>query len=224
MFFGIGAYSVGLLAVNAGMTDLVAASLVGLAAGAVAGTMVGLFLFVGSRVGELYVGLVTLALAFAAERLATGWEAVGGYNGIPGVPGPTIAGIALSYGPETYYPILGIFSLVIAAAYQLNKSQFGLVMRAVRDDGERAEILGYRRTTVQIVVFTLTSALAGLSGGLYALEEGFVSPAFLGVGLSTQVLLWVVLGGEAPSSARCWPRPGARRGGGSRRSRRSCGR
>lgn len=196
VFFGIGAYSVGLLAVNVGMTDLVAASLVGLAAGAVAGALVGLFLFVGSRVGELYVGLVTLALAFAAERLATGWEAVGGYNGIPGVPGPTIAGIALSYGPETYYPILGIFTLVIAAAYQLNKSQFGLVMRAVRDDGERAEFLGYRRTTVQIVVFTLTSALAGLSGGLYALEEGFVSPAFLGVGLSTQVLLWVVLGGR----------------------------
>ena len=196
VFFGIGAYTVGLLAVHAGMTDLVAASLVGLAVGAVAGTLIGLFLFVGSRVGELYVGLVTLALAFAAERLATGWDALGGYNGIPGVPGPTVAGTTLSYGPETYYPILGIFALVIAAAYGLNKSQFGLIMRAVRDDGERAEFLGYRRTTVQIVVFTVTSALAGLAGGLYALEEGFVSPVFLGVALSTQVLLWVVLGGR----------------------------
>lgn len=196
VFFGIGAYAVGELAVHAGMTDLVLASVVGLAVGALAGVLIGLFLFVGSRVGELYVGLVTLALAFAAERLATGWDVLGSYNGIPGVPGPTLGPSTLSLGPGTYYPVLVIFALALVAAYLLNQSQFGLVMRAVRDDGERAEFLGYGRTTVQIVVFTLTSALAGLAGGLYALEEGFVSPGFLGVALSTQVILWVVLGGR----------------------------
>lgn len=196
VFFGIGAYAVGELATHVGMTDLVLASCVGLAAGALGGVLIGLFLFVGSRVGELYVGLVTLALAFAAERLATGWDLLGSYNGIPGVPGPSLGPFTLSYGPSTYYPILAIFALALAASYRLNRSQFGLVMRAIRDDGERAEFLGYRRTSVQIVVFSLTSGLAGLAGGLYALEQGFVSPSFLGVALSTQVLLWVVLGGR----------------------------
>jgi branched-chain amino acid transport system permease protein len=196
VFFGIGAYAVGELAKHLGVTDLLAASAIGLGIGAFAGVLVGLFLFVGSRVGELYVGLVTLALAFAAERLATGWDVIGAYNGIPGVPGPTLGPFVLEYGPTTYYAIFALFVLVLYVAYQLNQSQFGLVMRAVRDDGERAEFLGYRRTTVQITTFAITSALAGMAGGLYALEQGFVSPSFLGVTLSTQVLLWVVLGGR----------------------------
>lgn len=196
VFFGVGAYTAGMLAKNAGVTDLVLVSAIGLLTGAVAGALVGIFLFVGSRVGELYVGLVTLALAYAAERLASGWAVLGSANGIPGVPALTLGPFALSYGPSTYYPILVLFTLVLGAAYLVNRSQFGLVMRAVRDDGERAEFLGYRRTSVQIVVFTLTSGLAGMAGAIYALEEGFVSPGFLGVALSTQVLLWVVLGGR----------------------------
>ena len=196
VFFGIGGYVVGELAKNLGVTDVVLASIIGLAAGALAGALVGLFLFVGSRVGELYVGLVTLALAFGMERLATGWDLIGSYNGIPGVPGPTLGPIVLEYGWPQFYVLLAIFTLVMLGAYRLNRSQFGLVMRAVRDDGERAEFLGYRRTTVQITVFTITSALAGMAGGLYALEQGFVSPSLLGTTLSTQVLLWVVLGGR----------------------------
>jgi ABC-type branched-subunit amino acid transport system permease subunit len=196
VFFGVGAYTVGMLAVHAGMTDLVLASCLGLFAGAIAGALVGLFLFTGSRVGELYVALVTLALAYAAERVASGWDALGSANGIPGVPAPTLGPLQLSNGPSMYYAILALFALALAAGYLLNRSQFGLVMRAVRDDGERAEFLGYRRTSVQILVFTLTSGLAGMAGGIYALEEGFVSPSFLGVALSTQVVLWVVLGGR----------------------------
>jgi ABC-type branched-subunit amino acid transport system permease subunit len=70
-------------------------------------------------------------------------------------------------------------------------------MRAVRDDDERAEFLGYRRPVVQLAVFTATAALGGLAGGLYGLEEGFVSPSFLGVALSTQVLVYILLGGRA---------------------------
>jgi branched-chain amino acid transport system permease protein len=196
VFFGVGAYTVGMLAKHAGMSDLALAGVIGLAVGAGSGSLVGLFLFVGSRVGELYVGLVTLALAFAMERLATGWDLLGAYNGIPGLPGPTLGPVAIDYGAMLYYVILVVFAVVMVVAYHLNRSQFGLVMRAVRDDGERAEFLGYRRTTVQITVFTITSALAGLAGGLYALEQGFVSPTMLGVTLSTQVLLWVVLGGR----------------------------
>jgi ABC-type branched-subunit amino acid transport system permease subunit len=69
-------------------------------------------------------------------------------------------------------------------------------MKAVRDDEERAEFFGYRRTHVQISVLIVSAALAALAGGLFGMEEGFVSPTFIGVTLSTQVLLWVVLGGR----------------------------
>jgi branched-chain amino acid transport system permease protein len=46
------------------------------------------------------------------------------------------------------------------------------------------------------VAFVLSGLIAGMTGGLYGLHEGFVSPGFVGVGLSTQVLLWLVLGGR----------------------------
>jgi ABC-type branched-subunit amino acid transport system permease subunit len=49
---------------------------------------------------------------------------------------------------------------------------------------------------VQLAVFTATAGVGGLAGGLYALEEGFVSPSFLGVALSTQVLVYILLGGR----------------------------
>jgi ABC-type branched-subunit amino acid transport system permease subunit len=75
-------------------------------------------------------------------------------------------------------------------------SQFGLTMNAVRDDEERAEFFGYRRSVVQIAVFVFSAALAASGGALFAVSEGFVSPSMSGLALSTTTVLWVVLGGR----------------------------
>jgi branched-chain amino acid transport system permease protein len=197
VFFGIGAYATGLLGANAGVESLVVLALAAAGAGLAGGVLIGSFLFFGRRrVGELYVGLVTLALTYACERLANAWDAIGAGNGISGLPLPTIAGTEVQTGLPFFW--LGAAALlgVLALAWALLRSQFALVMRAVRDDAERAEFLGYRRPVVQLVVFAGTAALAALAGGLYALEEGFVSPSFLGVALSTQVLVYILLGGR----------------------------
>jgi branched-chain amino acid transport system permease protein len=197
VFFGVGAYAAGLLGVNAGIDSLVVLVAAALGAGLVAGLAVGVFLFFGRRrVGALYVGLVTLALTYAFERLANGWAAVGAGNGISGLPLPVLAGTELEPGLAFFLLALVTLLLVLAGGWALTRSQFGLVMRAVRDDDERAEFLGYRRPVVQLVVFAGAAAVAAVAGCLFALVEGFTSPSLLGVALSTQVLIFILLGGR----------------------------
>jgi branched-chain amino acid transport system permease protein len=197
VFFGAGAYAAGLLSARAGVTSLVVLGLAALGAGLAFGLVIGGFLFFGRRrVGELYVGLVTLALTYAIERLANAWDAIGAGNGIPGLPLPQFLGSEIETGLPFFWLSLIVLLAVLLGGWLLLRSQFGLVMRAVRDDDERAEFLGYRRPLVQLAVFTGTAALGGLAGGLYALEEGFASPSFLGVALSTQVLVYILLGGR----------------------------
>jgi ABC-type branched-subunit amino acid transport system permease subunit len=197
VFFGFGAYTVGLLATKSDVTSLLLLAPAAAGVGLVAGLAIGAFLFFGRRrVGELYVGLVTLALTYALERLANTWGAIGAGNGIAGVPLPTVLGTEVETGLPFFWLALAVLLAVLGLGWWLLRSQFALVMRAVRDDDERAEFLGYRRPVVQLAVFSAVAALGALAGGIYALEEGFVSPSFLGVALSTQVLVYILLGGR----------------------------
>jgi branched-chain amino acid transport system permease protein len=197
VFFGAGAYAAALLAARSGVSSLVTLSLAATGTGLAGGLLIGSFLFFGRRrVGELYVGLVTLALTYAFERLANAWDAIGAGNGIPGLALPTLLGAEIQTGLPFFWLALVALLVALGIGWMLLRSQFGLVMRAVRDDDERAEFLGYRRPVVQLAVFAGTAALGGLAGGLYALEEGFASPSFLGVALSTQVLVYILLGGR----------------------------
>jgi ABC-type branched-subunit amino acid transport system permease subunit len=196
VFFGFGAYASGMLATELHVTDLGlllgAAGLVGLGAAG----LIGAFLFSGRRVSELYVGLFTLALAYAAQRLANSWSAVGSANGIPGIPYPTILGMKVTSGPFMFYVAFALFGVAMLVCLFVVQSQYGLVMNAVRDDEERAEFLGYNRALVQVLVFMFAGGLAAVGGGMFAMSEGFVSPSLTGLALSTSAVLWVVLGGR----------------------------
>jgi branched-chain amino acid transport system permease protein len=197
MFFGAGAYAAGLLSTKAHITSLILLAPATAAVGLLGGLLIGAFLFFGRRrVGELYVALVTLALTYALEQLANVWNAIGAGNGITGLPLPTLLGQQVQIGLPFFWIALLAMLATLALGWLLLRSQFGLVMRAVRDDPQRAEFLGYKRSSVQLIVFAVAAALAAAGGGLYALEEGFVSPSFLGVALSTQVLIYILLGGR----------------------------
>jgi branched-chain amino acid transport system permease protein len=197
LLFGAGAYTTGLLATRRGWIELQGLLPASVIAGGLLALAIGLFLYAGGRrVGGVYVSLATLALAYAAERLANGWPALGAANGIPGLPLPKLFGSQIDLGIRFYFVALAAFVVGYVALRVIAGSQFGLALIAVRDDEERAEFLGYSRQRIQIVTLVVSGMLAGLAGGLYGLHEGFVSPGFAGVGLSTQVLLWLVLGGR----------------------------
>jgi ABC-type branched-subunit amino acid transport system permease subunit len=194
--FGLGGYVVGLITTKSSLTDVGILLLIAIAVGATAGLIIGIFLFSGKRVGELYVALVTLAISFICERLANSWTLLGSGNGIPGIPYPTIFGKEIGSASGLFFLAFVVFAIALILSIIIVNSQFGLTMNAVRDDEERAEFFGYRRSVVQIAVFVFAAALAASGGALFAVSEGFVSPSMSGLALSTTTVLWVVLGGR----------------------------
>lgn len=194
--FGLGGYVVGLITTKSTLTDIGILLLIAIVVGAVTGLIIGIFLFSGKRVGELYVALVTLAISYICERLANSWTVLGSGNGIPGIPYPTIFGKEIGSTTGLFFLAFVVFAIALILSIIIVNSQFGLTMNAVRDDEERAEFFGYQRSIVQIAVFVFAAALAASGGALFAVSEGFVSPSMSGLALSTTTVLWVVLGGR----------------------------
>lgn len=194
--FGLGGYVVGLITTKSSLTDVGILLLIAIVVGAVTGLIIGIFLFSGKRVGELYVALVTLAISYICERLANSWTVLGSGNGIPGIPYPTIFGKEIGSATGLFFLAFVVFAIALILSILIVNSQFGLTMNAVRDDEERAEFFGYQRSIVQIAVFVFAAALAASGGALFAVSEGFVSPSMSGLALSTTTVLWVVLGGR----------------------------
>ena len=194
--FGVGGYTIGIFTTKTENTDVFLISAIAILVGALIGAIIGFFLFSGKKVGELYVALVTLALSYICERLANSWTFLGSGNGIPGIPFPKVFGKEIDSNIGLFYLVYVFFALALLLCVTLVNSQFGLTMNAVRDDEERAEFFGYKRSFVQIAVFVLAAVLASLAGGLFAVSEGLVSPAMSGLALSTTTVLWVVLGGK----------------------------
>jgi branched-chain amino acid transport system permease protein/urea transport system permease protein len=139
---------------------------------------------------------VTLAIAVIAERIAVKWYYIGGYNGLVNVPPLSIAGWEIMSIKPLFYVILAIALGVYLVCDRIVRSPFGTILAAVRDNEVRAEFFGYNIAGFKIMIFAIGAAVAGLAGALFAAVTEFVSPTMLGFGLSTEVLIWVALGGK----------------------------
>ncbi len=196
VFFGIAGYGVGLVArdlqVTAAWIVLPLALLIGL----VVALALGGFLLLGRRpAGPVFVALGTLTAGYAADRLARSWAWVGAENGLPSIAQLTLAGEPLGDGAGFYYLALVILVAAYLLCRMLVRSQVGLALVGLRENESRIAFFGYRTQRLKALVFALSGAIAGLSGGLYAFHEGFVWPGMLGVVMSTQAVLYVLLGG-----------------------------
>jgi branched-chain amino acid transport system permease protein len=79
--------------------------------------------------------------------------------------------------------------------FYLLATRLGLAMRSINDDEEAAIVMGVNVRAVQVAAFTMSGALTGLSGSLYALNYGFVEAQYFNSLLSIYVLLFVLIGG-----------------------------
>jgi branched-chain amino acid transport system permease protein len=137
--------------------------------------------------------VVTLAVSVALERLANaGGTITGGQNGIL-----MTSRLGLFHRGHAFYVLAAaILAITYLGVKRYLRSRPGLVFRGIGQNEERVELLGYDVPRVKRWTFVLSGAIAGLAGALFYLHEGIVSPAAVGVGASTLVLLWVVLGGR----------------------------
>ena len=206
VFFGLGAYAMSLLTLERipGLEPL-AYSWLGLlfamALPALFANLLGRFLFYGRGLRGAYLGIVTLAIAVVVERLAVSWSYIGGLNGLINVPpitwGRIGQGLEIWDDLPVYAIALGAALLVYLALEALVRSPYGTVLRAIRDNEARTASFGYDTAAYKLSAFTLGAAVAGLAGALFVTQFSFVSPSVIGFALSTEVLIWVALGGRA---------------------------
>jgi len=196
LFFGAAGYSVALLARDLAITSSFIVLPAALAIGLILSLAVGAFLLLGRHPPTLiFVSLGTLTGSYAADRLARGWYYLGGQNGIPSIPPMTAHGYEFAEGRVYYYLAFTVLAIAYLMCRFVVRSQLGLALAGAREDEARIAFFGYEAQQLKLIVFSLAGAIAGLAGGLYAFHEGFVWPNMLGVVLSTQIVLYALLGG-----------------------------
>jgi urea transport system permease protein len=215
LFFGIGGYGYGVLAINLGGesgTTVLALVLALLASGAVAAVL-GYFMIWG-QVGGVFFGIVTLSstlvLAFFLGQTAgpewhIGEARLNGFNGMKDMAPlniPWIGGEPLFFeGVPLYYLVIGLLLVVYLGLRMLLNSRFGNVVVAVREDPQRAELLGYDVRKYQLATFVIGSMLAGLSGVLYTSWGQFITPASIGLPAAAMPIVWVAFSGRSDLTA-----------------------
>lgn len=201
-FFGGGGYIVGMLTTrDAGFlpVPLWAALIAAVAAMALLALALSYFVFSGrGALRGVEFAVVTLAVAVVAERLThAGGSVTGGQNGILMISSLELPGVISLQQGYGFYALAG--SLLLAAYVGVRgflRSRSGLILRGIRDNEDRVDLLGYDVPAVKRRSFVLSGAIAALAGAVFYVHEGIVSPSAVGVGASTLVLLWVVLGGR----------------------------
>jgi ABC-type branched-subunit amino acid transport system permease subunit len=190
-FYAIGAYVVGILTTRTGVSFWTALPLAAVLAGA-AGALLAI---PALRVRGPYLAMVTIAFGFIVEQGAAelGWL-TGGWNGIIGIPPPSLAGRAFA---ERQIAIL-VLALTLAAFWlygRLAASPWGKAMRAVRDAEVASQAIGLDPTQIRTVAFALSAGVAGLAGAVFAAMSDFISPESFPFFQSILFLLVVMIGG-----------------------------
>jgi branched-chain amino acid transport system permease protein len=193
-FFGLGAYSAGLVA-KAGWGE----PLSGLAiAGAVAGVFGWLSGFVVVRVRHLALIMITLGIGLLLYEMANreSWL-TGGNDGLQGVViWPLFGRFDFDlYGYTAYGYALSVLLLVVLAARRLIHSPFGLSLRAIRENERRMPAIGAPSRARLHTVYTIAAVVAGIAGGLLAQTTQFVDLSTLGFQRSADLLVMLALGG-----------------------------
>lgn len=156
---------------------------------------IGWFIF-RSKVSGVYITVITLAIASALTTFFVSQQAyTGGTNGITDVSKLMLFGIVVP-PIGIYFIILTFTALVIAGSWWLTKSNFGLILRSIKENEQRISYLGYDVASFKIFIWTLSAAIAGISGGLFVPLNKFISPVYLGVAFATQIVIWVAVGGR----------------------------
>ena len=187
-YFGLGAYGAALAVRNFAMPIAVAAPLGGLLA-AIGAALFGLFCV---RLAGIYAAMLTLAFAQICFAIAFQWYAVtGGDNGLLGIwPPATLA------APEQFFLLaVGLCGLGLLLLRQVALSPFGYALRAGRDSPSRAQAIGIDIRRQQWAAFVIAGAAAGMAGSLYAFFKGSVFPQAMGIGISVDGLVMMLLGG-----------------------------
>src|SRR5450830_1104999 len=150
------------------------------------------------RVGGVYFAIITQAVALILTVLIVGQQ---GYTG--GVNGMTDLKTILGWDTRTdsakyilYYLTVGLLLGAIVLCAWIQKSKLGTLLLAMRDKEDRVRFSGYDVANFKIFTFCLAAALSGIGGALFSLQVGFMSPSFVGIVPSIEMVIYAAVGGR----------------------------
>lgn len=190
--YGIGAYTVAILATKFGVSFFVG-TLIGMVVSAIAALVIGIAV---SRFRDDFYVLATLGMTVIVGNLFLNLQSITrGPLGIPGIPRPHIGSFIFS--ENSYFLILGLIALALVYLFceWLTSSSFGRVLKAVREDEQALQVFGYKTHYYKLIIFMIGGALAALAGGLYASYITFIDPYTFSVAESVLMIAIVILGG-----------------------------
>lgn len=202
-FFGLGAYTYAIAVGNLG--DSTVPFLLAILVPAVFAVVLGYVIFYG-RLSDVYMGVITLTVTLILFNLINstsgpewkiGQAALGGYNGIPAIAPLNWPGDADDViTPHGMFNLaFGLLIAVYAGLRWLIASRIGHVIVAIKENEQRAQLLGYDTRLYKLFAFTVGGAIAGLAGCLFANLGSFTSPTIFGLAQSAQIIIWVIVGG-----------------------------
>ncbi len=193
-FFGLGAYTAGLLAVH-GWGEPISGLLAGGAVAMLFGFLVSFIVVRGNDLTRLMVTLgIGLMLYEAANKASF---LTGGVDGLSGAVTWKLLGMFEFglVGTVAYLYSLAVLFLCFVVLRRLVHSPFGLSLRGLREGPWRMPALGASVLHMQVKVFTISAGIAGIAGALLAQTTQFVGLEALGFTRSAEVLIMLVLGG-----------------------------
>lgn len=191
-FFGIGAYTYGLLTLKA-QVDFLPALLFAIILTGVIGYAVGL---ISLRTKGHYFSIFSLCVGVILALVLEKWESLTeGVRGLIGIPTPSIGSFVFESYESQYYLVLFFLVLTMVVSRMIIFSLVGRTFQSVRNSEELAEALGVNVMRSKMTAFVLSTMFAGLAGALYSASIRFIGPDISMIDHTFDMLLYLLVGG-----------------------------
>lgn len=193
-FFGLGAYATAILTTRFEVNFFFSV-LIGMALVAVISLLIGAVL---SKFRGDFVALGSVGFNVIVWSVFLNWQMLTrGPLGIPGIPRPELFGISFQDNLPFLFLVIVMGIAVYLFCRFIERSSFGRVLKAIREDEEALQVFGYRALHYKLAVFTIGAALAAMAGSLFAAYITFIDPSTFTINESIFILSAVILGGLA---------------------------
>lgn len=194
-YFGAGAYATGMLSAHLGWGEPISGLLF---AGAIAGLLGLLSGYVLLRYHGLTLLMLTLAVAIMLQEWANVQEKwTGGFDGLLGITIDPLFGVFEYdlWGHTYYWYSLGVLFICFLVARRIVHSPFGQALVGIRENTQRMHAVGTPVFSRMVTIYTISAAMAGIAGGLFAQSNAFVTLEVLSFASSGAVLIMLIVGG-----------------------------
>ena len=165
---------------------------------AVTAAMIGYLVF-KNLIKGVYFSIITQVALLVFFNFFNGQQKL--INGTNGLKTDTEIFFGILAGSEQaqliFYEVTIVSAIIIYLICRwLTSGRFGRLLIAIRDDETRVRFSGYNPTQFKVLVLAISAAIAGISGALYTVQSGIVTPSYMEVAFSIEMVVWVAVGGR----------------------------